>query len=306
MSNTKKPRLKKSFSIGLTVLGFIYIFLYLIPFHSIEDKAFFEDDDQPLVIAHQGGEHLAPSSTMTAFENAVELGVDVLESDLHMSKDGYLINIHDATVDRTTDSTGRVSEMNLDELKQLDAGYYFQDEDGNHPYRGQGLELLTVEELFQAFPEERFIFEIKDTNPDNRINDIIQRLSSLINDYNMEDQVLVASFDHEIVEAFRENGNENVAISGGRQEVRNFVIFHKTFLRNLYFPKVEAIQIPTADSGFDLTTNQLISGADRIGLDVHYWTINEKEEMRELIELGADGIVTDRPDLMIELLNEMR
>ncbi|MGM8216377.1 glycerophosphodiester phosphodiesterase family protein [Bacillaceae bacterium W0354] len=94
MSKKEKNRGLKKLYILLTVLGAIYIFLNLIPLHSIETKAFFKDD-KPLVIAHQGGEHLAPSSTMIAFENAVELGVDALETDVHMSKDGYLIAIHD-------------------------------------------------------------------------------------------------------------------------------------------------------------------------------------------------------------------
>ncbi|WP_188205958.1 glycerophosphodiester phosphodiesterase [Alkalibacillus aidingensis] len=302
---TQKKNIKKPFSVGLTVLGAIYILLYLIPVHSVAPAPFFENDD-PLVIAHQGGEHLAPSSTMVAFENSVQLGVDALETDIHMSKDGHLINIHDPSVDRTTDGSGYVSDMTLEELKSLDAGYYFEDEQGQHPFRGQGIELITLKELFEAFPDMRFMIEIKDTNPEEMISDIILRLSMLIEEYDMADQVLIASFDHDIITAFKEYDDQGVAVSGGRQNIRNFVIFHKLYMRNLYIPTVNAIQIPTSESGFDLTTNDVINGAERMGLNLYYWTINDQETMRELLEAGADGIITDRPDLLIEVIESMK
>ncbi|MDV2580762.1 glycerophosphodiester phosphodiesterase [Alkalibacillus haloalkaliphilus] len=304
MSKDNKTKYKKPFSIGLTILGAIYIFLYLIPMHSVEPKAFFEND-RPMVIAHQGGEHLKPSSTMAAFENAVELGVDVLETDLHISKDGYLINIHDPSVDRTTDGTGNVADLTLEELKQLDAGHYFKDEQGDHPYRGQGLELITVEEMFEAFPDERFILEIKDTNPSERNDEIIERLIMLIDRFDMQEQVLIASFDQDIIESIQGQDPHDLAVAGGRSEIRNFVVTHKIFLRNLYNPSVDAVLIPTNESGFDLTTNDVISGADRLGLHVSYWTINDRDEMKRLLEAGADSIITDRPDLTFEVLEEL-
>ncbi|WP_017185695.1 glycerophosphodiester phosphodiesterase [Alkalibacillus haloalkaliphilus] len=304
MSEEKKTKYKKTFSIGLTILGAIYIFLYLIPLHSVEPKAFFEND-RPMVIAHQGGEHLKPSSTMAAFENAVELGVDALETDLHITKDGYLINIHDPSVDRTTDGSGNVTDLSLEELKQLDAGHYFEDEQGNHSYRGQGLEIITVEEMFEAFPDERFILEIKDTNPSERMDEIIDRLITLIERYDMQDQILISSFDQAIIESFQAQDPYDIAVAGGRGEIRNFVVTHKIFLRNLYNPSVDAILTPTNESGFDLTTNDLISGADRLGLHLTYWTINNRDEMKRLFEAGADGIITDRPDLALEVLDEL-
>ncbi|MGM8216378.1 glycerophosphodiester phosphodiesterase [Bacillaceae bacterium W0354] len=208
-------------------------------------------------------------------------------------------------MDRTTDGSGYVSEMTLEDLKALDAGYYFKDDQGNFPFRGQGIKLLTIEELFEAFPNERFVIEIKDTNPKEYIEDLSLRLNSLIEKYDMTDQVFIASFDQDIIETFQSISNGQVAVSGGRKEVTKFVVFNKFFLKNLYFPKVDAIQIPTSDSGFDLTTNDIIKGANRINLQVVYWTINDKETMRALINKGADGIITDRPDLLIEVLNEM-
>ncbi|PKR78780.1 glycerophosphodiester phosphodiesterase [Halalkalibacillus sediminis] len=304
MENNKIKKWNKIGLSTLTILGILYIVLNWLPLHSVEVKPFFDQED-PLVIAHQGGEHLAPSSTMEAFENAVELGVDVLETDLHISKDGYLVAIHDPTVDRTTDSSGLVAEMTLDELKSLDAGYYFKDEQEQFPFRDQDVQLITVEELFEAFPDMKFEFEIKDTNPYDRMEEISERLASLITEHQMKDQVLIASFDQEILDTFKEYA-PGVALVGGRQEVTKFVVFHKFFVRNLYRPDVDAVQVPLEESGFDLTSENIIDGADRIDLQLHYWTINDQDQMRDLLEAGADGILTDRPDLLLEVIEELK
>nr|WP_289037505.1 glycerophosphodiester phosphodiesterase [uncultured Allobacillus sp.] len=294
----------KILSTLLLILGAIYICLNILPIHHVKAHPFFDNGDKPLVIAHQGGEHLRPSNTMIAFEHATELGADVLETDIHISKDGYLIAIHDPTVDRTTDGTGRVADYTLKELKQLDAGYYFE-KNGKHPYRGRGIQLITIEELFQRFPNMRFVLEIKDTNPSNQIDTLIKRLVHLINTYEMRDQVLIGSFDQQIVNQFRAEAGPGVVTSGGRNEVKKFVVFNKFFMKNFYRPQVEALQIPQAESGFDLTTSSIVEGAKRIGMRLHYWTVNDPKDMRSLIENGADGIITDRPDLLIDLLNEL-
>ncbi|WP_228547469.1 glycerophosphodiester phosphodiesterase [Filobacillus milosensis] len=302
--NISKEKLIKRAYITLGLLGGIYILLNLIPFHSIDVKPFYQQD-RPLVIAHQGGEHLAPSSTLEAFKNAYNMGVDVLETDIHISKDGYLVAIHDSTVDRTTDGSGAVSDLTLKELKELDAGYYFEDEKGNYLHRGKGIQLVTVEELFKEFPDSRFLIEIKDTNPPQRIDEISQRLANLIEKNDKKHQVTVASFDHNIIERFKNYASKDVAVSAGEQEVRKFVITHKFLMKNLYKPSVDSMQLPLEASGYDLTTTDILEGAERMGLQIHYWTINDKETMKALIQKGADGIVTDRPDLMIEVLNEL-
>ena len=109
---------------------------------------------KPLVIAHQGGDGLWPSDTMYAFQRAVAMGVDMLEMDLHVTADGQFVLMHDETVDRTTDGIGRLEDMTLAQVKALDAGYRWTADGGQtYPYRGQGITVATVEELFQAFPD---------------------------------------------------------------------------------------------------------------------------------------------------------
>jgi glycerophosphoryl diester phosphodiesterase len=153
--------------IALSVLGVILLALVLIAVFArrASDHPYYADNlPYPLVIAHQGGDGLWPGDTMFAFEHAAELGVDVLEMDLHITKDGVLVINHDETVDRTTDGAGEIEAMLLDEIKALDAGYDWSNDNGNtFPYRGMGITIPTLAEVFEAFPGYHMTIEIKTT-----------------------------------------------------------------------------------------------------------------------------------------------
>ncbi|MFD2042920.1 glycerophosphodiester phosphodiesterase [Ornithinibacillus salinisoli] len=302
-TNKKKKSALRYVGRTIGVLVLIWAVIYFFPVPNIAEHSYFEND-RPLVIAHQGGEHLAPSSTLEAFRNAKELGVDVIEFDVHMTKDGHLVAIHDPTVDRTTNGEGRVNDMTLEEVQSLDAATYFKDLNGENSYHDQGVYIPTVEEIFEAIPDMRWNIEIKDSNDPELYRPIGEKLWDTIQQYGLEENVLIASFDQEIIDMVLDITNGEALVSGGRKEVTKYVAFHKFLLNGLYWPSVEAVQIPTQEDNFDLMDRKLLHGADRIGLDVHYWTINDKEMMDELLELGADGIITDRPDLLLELLAE--
>lgn len=302
----KKKR--KNSSRGKPVLSFIlalvivWMAIYLLPpFSKVETP--FDDLERPLVIAHQGGEHLAPSNTLESFLKGYELGADVLEFDLHMTRDGHLVAIHDDTVDRTTDGSGRVNDMTLEEIKRLDAGHYFKDLDGEYSYRGKGVEIPTLEEIFDALPNMKWNIEIKDTNDPDLYEEIVRTYWQMIKDYGLEKDVLTASFNQDIIDLLIEESASEAFVSGGRQEIKKFAVLHFLLLNRLYKPYVNAIQIPTKDGKISLKSKLLIKGAQKIGMDVHYWTINDPELMKELLELGADGLITDRPDLMLNLLD---
>ncbi|MBY0148503.1 glycerophosphodiester phosphodiesterase [Neobacillus niacini] len=299
----KKKTVILSLKLIITAILIFLLVINLFPVKPIQQKSFF-DYNRPLVIAHQGGELLAPSNTMTAFTKAAEMGVDVLETDIHITKDGYLVTIHDPSLDRTTNGKGNVADLTLAEIQALDAGYHFKDLEGNYSYRGKGVYIPSVEELFQTFKDIKIEIEIKDDNPPERIEEIASKLWNLIEEYQMEKKILIASFDQDILNTFEKYAKGRTATSAGRQEVKNFVVTHKFLLRNLYVPEVDAFQIPVEDSGFDLTDQRLIDGAHRLGMDIHYWTIDDPETMEKLIEAGADGILTNRPDLLLQLLKE--
>ena len=289
---------------GFALFVLVWIIIYFIPLESKEKHPFF-DNDRPLVMAHQGGQHLAPSSTMEAFKNARDLGVDIIEFDIHMSKDGYLIPIHDPTLDRTTNGTGRINDLTLEEIQAVDAGAKFQDVNGEYSFKGKGVSLPTVGEIFEEIPNMRWNIEIKDTNDPELYRPIAEKLWALMEQYDLEEKVLIASFDQDIVDIVLDVSEGKAIVAGGRQEVTKFVLLHKLFLNGFYRPTVDAIEIPTKESFINLKDKKIIRAAQKHGMDVHYWTINDRETMKELIELGADGIITDRPDIMIELLEDL-
>ncbi|GGA86786.1 glycerophosphodiester phosphodiesterase [Ornithinibacillus halotolerans] len=306
MGDKREKSRKSKWKIAFGIIGsliLVWLIIYLWPVSKNTDLSKF-DKGRPLVIAHGGGNHLAPSNTLAAFTNASELGVDVLEFDIHMTKDGHLVSIHDPTIDRTTDGTGIVNEMTLEEVQSYDAAYSFQDLNGEYSFRGQGVYIPTVEEIFSTIndPEMLYTIEIKDTNHPELYREMSEKLWELIKSYGLEENVIIAAFDHDIIEIVKDVTNGEALVSGGRDEITKFVIFHKLFLNGLYKQQVHALQIPTEDSNINLMDKKIIRGANKRGMQVHYWTINDTETMQELIDLGANGIMTDRPDLLLELL----
>lgn len=293
--------------IGLVILlAIIHTLLYFIFQH--KQDPLFPECKKPLMLAHQGGEALAPTNTMAAFDNADRIGgSDFLDIDIHLTRDGQIVGIHDETVDRTTNGHGRVDTFTLEELQQLDAGYNFQDLQGNYSYRGQGVRVVTLEEIFNKYADKYYLhFEIKDTYPKDGPSQIEARLWEFIQKYHMEKKVIVASFQQNIVDRFKRLSNGQVIMGAGRAEIAQFVLTSKCRLPGFYRRKSNVLEIPTAHSGFNLKDPRLIANAHRLGMEVYYWTIDDKAEMKELIDLGADGLFTSRPDLLKELFAEMQ
>lgn len=289
--------------IAMVAAAWLVIFMW--PVKARPERAFYRaDDPEVLVIAHRGGRGLAPEGTLTAFDHAVSLGADVLEFDTHLTKDGHLVVIHDNTVDRTTNGTGKINEMTLEEVQDLDAGYQFTNEKDEYAFRDQGIYIPTVEEVFQKYPNMRFLIELKDTNVPEMYEEMIQELWHLIQNYQMEDNVMVGSFAHEINERFEEVSKGNIPIGAGEEEVRDFATKHVARLNGLAASNVDSLQLPTEGDGFDLTSKNIIQSAKARNISVYYWTINDKETMNELIDKKVNGIMTDYPDLLIEVLEE--
>lgn len=291
----------------LSVAAGAWAAIYFWPVKKRPSYAFYrEDDPEILTIAHRGGKGLAPEGTLAAFDNAVELGVDMFEYDIHMTGDGKLVVIHDPTVDRTTNGSGRVNEMTLEEVQLLDAGYHFTDETGAFPFRDQGVYIPTVEEMFQKYPNMRHLIEIKDTNDPVLYEAIIQELWRLIVEYDMQENVMVGSFDQRIVERFEEVTWGMIPIGAGEDLVRDYAQKHVAFLNGLVPTAVDSLQLPLNGEGYDLTKKNIIKSAKKRNMSIYYWTVNDEEDMKDLIVKGADGIITDYPDRLIKVLSEMK
>ncbi|SEQ55898.1 glycerophosphodiester phosphodiesterase [Piscibacillus halophilus] len=287
------------------VYALAFYILYIKPQPNVVQHDILQSEHEgPLVIAHRAGDLIAPGNSMAAIEQSAELGVDLIELDIHITKDGHLVLMHDPSVDRTTDGSGLVSELTLEEFQMLDAGFHFLDLNGEYSFRGLGVYKPTLEEVFQEYPDMKYMLEIKHTNPPQLYGDIALKLWDLIQEYDMEDKVLVSSFDQEIIDEFNEHAEGRVALGTGEQSAFNFVITNKLWVRNFFKPNGHAIQFPVRNKFFNFFTEEIIEGAQRLGMDIHYWTINDEETMRELIDAGVDGIITDRPDMLIDILEE--
>ena len=303
------------------------IIIYLV----VVNKAFFTDPAKetkfsPMnrveVIAHQGGAGIHPSNTLFAMQKAAAMGVDILEMDVHRSVDGHLVLIHDDTVDRTTNGSGKVKERTAAELISLDAAYYFspdadysnirekkrrhqlENQESKYPLRGKNIRIPLMKEVFEAFPQKRMIIEIKQKSPS-----MAGQFCQLIRSYHRQEDVMVGSFHQQAMDEFRESCPE-VPTSATPREGLLFFLGSKLKLTRAFSPEATALQFPGAMKlpeslsflGRIETVNEgLIKEAHRKNMTIHVWTINDPEEMKKLIDLQVDGIMTDYPKRLIDI-----
>ncbi len=258
----------------------------------------------PQVWAHQGASGHAPENTMESFRLAVQMGADVLDSDLAITKDGVLILSHDETVDRMTGAHGRVADLTLAEVQKLDAGWSSTNLGGKN-WRGQGLRFPALDEFFAEFApldggRLRFSLEIKSSSLS-----MAEPLWALIQKYRLEDRVIVHSFLQESMDRFRRVSGGRVATSGARTEMYAFAGYWKTFLAFLWQPRMDLFAIPTRSGPLRTDTASLITTAHRQGVKVAYWTIDDEAEMRRLLSLGADAIFSNYPDRLLKVIRDM-
>ena len=239
---------------------------------------------------------MAPENTLAAFENAVHgWGADMLEMDVRSTRDGEVVVIHDETVDRTTDGTGRVAELTLEQLQELDAGYRFTDPEGHHSFRGKGVTVPTFEAVLEALPGTRMNVEAKDSrSAPGMVKSILRHAA--------QDRVLVAA----------EWERNRRAVKGypgpwgaSQRDLVQFFFAILTPFRRHFTPECDALQIPETHYGIRILSNRFLREAHKRNLPIHVWTVNDPEAMRRLVKMGVDGIQTDRPDLLAPILSEL-
>jgi len=261
------------------------------------------EGQRPWILAHGGAKDLFPENTLVAFDGSVEIGIDALEIDVVLTGDEILIPLHDLTIDDTSDGEGEAGRYTYEELQQFNFGYDFEALDGSFPYRDTLVTIPTLEEVILRYPGMHFTLEIK--NPGDDGMKAAEKFLALITQTGIEDRVVVASFHDDVLRYFFEISEGNIAISGSQEMVEDLVFSALGAAEWLHRPDAVMVQIPTSGAGINLSSQRVIRSLHRRNMAVQYWTINEKEEMRRLIEAGADGLITDRPDLMREVLEEM-
>lgn len=256
----------------------------------------------PVNMSHRGASVHAPENTLEAFRIAVESGAGGLEMDVHMTRDGHVVVIHDDTVDRTTDGSGAVREMMLGEIKALDAGYRFSPDGGlTHPYRERVLRVPTLAEVYRSFPDACVNIEIKEDQ-----SGVEEAVLRVIEDAAAEDRTIVASGLHRVVERFRRISRGRIPTAASRREIEWFLLFARLHLESLLRPEYAALQVPAEYRGITIVTPRFLAAARNRGVRVDVWTINDPSEMRRLLDLGADVIMTKRPEVLAEILCERR
>lgn len=250
-----------------------------------------------LIMAHRGGKGLWPPNTLLAFEQAVSLGVDVLEMDIHKTADGVLVLRHDPTVDSTTDGNGYIQDYIYSELKKLDAGYTWTADNGaTFPYRGKGITIPTLDEVINAFPDVHLNIDIK---PED--NYVVDLFCETLRNHGISEKVMVGSFHDEQLQRFRRLCPD-VATAASPREVVLFLGLNSIYLGGIYQSNAEAFQIPEYQGQLHLITKHFIRGAHAHNMQIHVWTVNELQDMQRLIDWGVDGIITDYPDRLMALV----
>jgi glycerophosphoryl diester phosphodiesterase len=245
-----------------------------------------------LAIAHRGSRELWPENTMEAFSGAFDLGFRHMETDLQVTADGVLVTIHDPTVDRTTDGTGPVSRYTHSELSSLDAGHRHGGR-GEHRFRSLGVRVPTLEEVVSSFPQVSFVVDLKTERA-------IEPLARLIESRGLHDRLIVGSFSDARLTAFRAVSRNRVATSTGATTTRNWLLASR--VGRPATGAAAALQVPRTSRGVRVVDRRLVDAAHDRGLQVHVWTVNDPTEMSELLDLGVDGLITDRPDLLKDVL----
>jgi glycerophosphoryl diester phosphodiesterase len=253
--------------------------------------------ERPLVFAHRGGARLAPENTMAAIDNGMTLGADGLEFDVQLSADGIPVVIHDQTLERTTDHTGPVRNLSAAELARVDAGFRFERE-GSFPFRGQGIGVPRLDEVLQAHPGARLIVEMKGGQPE-----LARAVAASIRKAGAVERCCVGSFYASSVRTMRAEFPE-IVTSASQPEAR--WALHRSWVRWPWagtYPYV-AFQVPEFAGRMRVVSREFVRLVHRQGHVLQVWVVNERDDVRRLLDWGVDGIISDRPDIAIATRDE--
>ena len=254
----------------------------------------------PINFAHRGDSTRAPEHTLEAFRKAVEAGAGGLELDVHLTRDGQVVVIHDPTLERTTGDSGSLATTTLEVLRGMDAGYGFSLDEGlTYPYRSKGLRVPTLAEVLEEFPDVAINIDIKDIQHGDEaaVLEVLRKAGA-------EGRTLVASKYHAAVRRVRKLSGGSVATGASRREVGIFYLLSKLRLEGLLTPDYDALQVPVYYGGLALVTRRFVEAAHSRGVRVDAWTVNDPAEMHRLLDLGVDVVMTDLPEALAGVLAE--
>jgi glycerophosphoryl diester phosphodiesterase len=247
-------------------------------------------------IAHRGGSKVRPENTLAAFAHAASLGADAIECDVHLSRDGEVVVIHDFTLDRTTNATGPVSAKTARELAAVDAGYRFGSA-GQYPFRGQGIGVPTLHEVLMQTPAMPVVIEIK--GEDERT---VRRTLDVVDGAGARGRVVIGAFSHRVLSYVRSEAPD-VPTGASSIEARSAVrrAFFGFSQRNDAF---DVFHVPFVWHGRRRFGRRFVRAARRSGRPVQAWIVDDADQMRLLLGWGVTGIISDRPDVAVAVTRQ--
>ena len=275
------------------------IFTNLIIGSENEGGSYF-DCPCPHIIAHQGSSLDLPPNTLEAFHLALDKSADIIELDIWRSKDGTWVVIHDRNLSRITGVNKDITKLTFEEIQLLDAGYNFSDSSGNYLYRNKGYKIPSLEQVFKQFNNEKINIEIKRVSKLG-LSDLVQ----MIKKYQMEKKVLVVSFSYNVIKKFRKISNNQIATAASKSDIMRMIYFGKLPWYKIRF---DAFQMPFYSKKvekYGLKNTEWIGKMRSKGMEVHYWTVDNSEDIKKAFSIGAGGVITNKPKIAYDLLVQM-
>lgn len=262
-------------------------------------KSSFFNATRPLVFGHRGSAGDMPENTLPSFDKALADSADVLETDIHLTKDGQIVVFHDDFLDGTTNGSGRIENHTLAELKKLDAAYKFSRDGGKtFPFRGQGITIPTLDEIFTRYKGVKFNIDMKTKNPA-----LVKKVSEKIDEYGRADLTIMGSFNHASIKGLRKLQGDVLTCASNR-EVITSLLTSKVGLSPYQEPL--AFEVPVKEKGLNIVTKKFVTHAHANGHFVVPWTINDPKEMEALLKMGVDGIITDFPKVAADVIRKFK
>ena len=247
---------------------------------------------QRLNIAHRGGGRLMPEETLAAYANAIAVGADLIEMDLHTTSDGVPVLLHDDTVDRTTDGEGAVHSFTYAELQEFDAGYHFNSADG-YPERGRGHTIPSLEEVLLANSDQWILIEIKQNDPP-----MVDEVIAVLDATGMAHRVAISSFNGAVLQELREK-RPDVLSGFSMAETAVFMGLTDAGMADYEAP-ARVLQPPHSAVNADM-----VRRADHLGIVLQPWTVNNADTMKKLLDLGVQGVMTDDPVMLEDVITKL-
>ncbi|MBN1142038.1 MAG: glycerophosphodiester phosphodiesterase [Deltaproteobacteria bacterium] len=253
---------------------------------------------RPRLFGHRGFPARFPENTLPSFAAALAAGLPYLELDVWASRDGHVVVHHDETLYRMCGKWRRIRNLNWAEIKSCDTGRGFRDRDGRRPFLGQGIAVPSLEEVFEACPEAFINIEIKQTDPP-----IEALVVETVRRWRREETVLLASAHDRVIKRLRALCGA-IPTGFSRGEIAAFLDWVKRGCRSGYAPPGAALQVPVSHHGTPIVFPESVVAAHAVGIEIHVWTINDPSEMRRLLTMGVDGLMSDDAALLVATARE--